>query len=455
MAAVIDFDALPAQAECFDDDETGTLLYSGGLGSGKTYYLCMKALKLSYLNKNYAGGYLCPSYASFKKDVYPTFVDILENNGIKYKYHKTDKTFRFPWTKAPLYIFTAEKPIAGPNLAYCLINEYSLIHYDRISEMLRRVRIKNAKFKQKCMAGTPEDLHGWLEEFIENQEEMGNFRIVYADTLENHHIDVDYRKYLESILDEQSLKVFAGGHIVRIGGKYFYYSFDKEKVADATCVKIAGKDIHVGMDFNVGRMTASFSHKLWLSNRWEQHFFDEILLTHENANTYDLSDSICKRYGDPEIVKEATKLKGETFHDKWIQLDMPVRKAALAGMVVTCDAAGKNRSTAAQATVMSDVKILRLYGFNVRLKNSNTRLRKRQLLVNGLLFHGRIKAHPKRCKNLIMDWKNVQQNPDYTKKKDKDFKLTHFSDGADYVFDFEYKLPQEENRQKITLYKGY
>lgn len=453
MPVRIKFDYLPAQGKMFSDDDTGTMIYSGGLGSGKTYCLVMKALKLSCINKGFAGGFLCPSYADFKKDVYPTFVEILERHRVKYRYHQSDKTFHFPWSKAPLYVFTAEKPIAGPNLAYCLINEYSLINYTRVNEMLRRVRVKRAPNKQRCLAGTPEDVHGWLEEFIDAQKEKGDFKIIFADTNENVHIDDDYRAYLESILDEQSLKVFAGGQIERIGGEYFYYSFSKEKTEDVSCVRRPNELIHVGVDFNVGRMTASFSHKVWENQRWEQHFFDCILLQYESSNTYDLAEKIIKKYCSNELLlNKALKGTKPYFRDNWLDIPLETRQQSLQHMLVTCDASGKNRSTSSPKDIMTDVAILRSYGLNVRFKRANTRLRKRQTLVNGLLFHGRIKANPTTCKGLLNDWKNVKQKAEnYEKVKDKDNKLTHFSDGADYVIDFEYKLPQEANRKKIGV----
>ena len=419
MPARIKFEKLPGQKLFFEDTTTKTLLFSAGLGSGKTHALCMKALNLSYLNRGFPGGLLCPSFPDYKKDVFVEMVSILADNGIRYKYNQQDKTFQFPWTKAPLYVFTAEKPIAGPNLAYCLVNEYSLMKYDRIREMIRRVRIKKAPNKQRALAGTPEDVYGWLEDFVEAQEKRGDFRIVYADTNENIHIDDDYRKDLEAMLDEQSLRVFASGEIVRIGGNYFYYSYSPERVISDSVKYNSDLIIHVGMDFNVGYMTASLSHKIDLGSETknEQHFFDEILLKGE-SNTYTM----------------ARALKNSEY--PWDK------------MLISCDASGNNRSSSAREKVMSDVKILRAEGFEVRFKSQNPRLRQRQLLVNGMMYHGRIKANPK-CTELLKDWKKTTQLPDYTKDSKTDKTRGHFSDGADYVLDFEHKLDIIRRKSRI------
>lgn len=418
------WEKLPAQEICYDDDITKTIHFSGGLGSGKTYFLCRKAIKLSVLNYGFAGGILVPAYSDFKRDVEPTFDDIFNDLGLEenihYWYHKTDKTYRFIWNKKPLYIFTGEKPIAGPNLAYCLVNEFSLIKYDRIREMLRRVRVQGAPVRQRVLAGTPEDIYGWLDEFVEGQQKKeekypNSYKLVFADTRENTHIDPDYRAHLESMLDAQSLKVFASGQMVRLGGTYFYYAFLREK--NLGNVKYNKNDlVYVGLDFNVGKMAASFSHKVFneKTSRNEQHFFDELLLEsagNDYADTKKMAIAIKSRYGVDNVI-------------------------------ITCDASGNSRKTSG----VSDVQMLESFGFKVRFSRSNPRLRDRQLLVNGLLDHGSIIINPE-CKILIRDLEKVQQNKsDFTKVKDSDDRLTHMSDGMDYLLDWEYQTTIRRTR---------
>lgn len=410
---------LPTQAKVFNDDITNTIVQSMGLGGGKTYNMCMKLLKLSYLNQNQSGGILAPSYAMFKKDIHPTMEMILNANNIPFKFHGSDKWYKFPWSKAPLWVFSAEKPIAGPNLAFCGINEFSLIPYERINEMLRRVRIKEAPFKQKILVGTPEDVHGWLEEFIERQEERGEdyFKIHYGDTDENIHIDENYGRELETLLDEKALEVFKSGRIARLGNDYFYYSFSKEK--NVTPVATYRKDlvIHVGLDFNVGNMCATFSHKIGD----KQHFFDEVQLKGD-SNTYTMAKYILNKYPKERIL-------------------------------ITCDASGKNRSTSAKEKVLSDVAVLKEYFHKdqIRFKSQNPRLRKRQLHMNGLLYHSRILIHPN-LKKTIRDFDKCRQKPDFTKDEGKDKSFSHFTDGCDYVCDFEHPMSLKKERHDFTAW---
>lgn len=398
MSAKIKYEKLPTQAKVFDDDVTRIIMQSMGLGGGKTYNLCMKLLKLSAQNPNCAGGLLCPSFADFQRDVLPTMESILEKNRVKYRYHKTYKTFHFPWSKKPLYCFSAEKPIAGPNLGYCGINEFSLIPYVRISEMLRRVRVKEARNMQSILVGTPEDVYGWLDEYIENQLERGpeQFQIHYGGSAENTYISDDYVKELESMLDEEALKVFRDGQLGRMGSDYFYYAFDRPSNVSADVGYDKNLPIYVGMDFNVGRMALTFSHKV----NDTQLFFDEKLFR-----------------GDSNTEMVARELKD--IYPK-------------AMMTIICDASGANRSTAARGGLTSDVAILKDAGYNVEYRRSNPRLRQRQLQMNGMLEKKRILMHPK-CKGLINDIKNVRQKENFIKNETSDHSMSHFSDCLDYT----------------------
>ena len=410
-----DWHKLPAQQEIYEDDITDTLMMSAGLGSGKSYVAVRKALKLSAINRNSEGGFLVPAYSDFRRDIQPLFKKILSEElglqeGRMWGFHNTYKEYRFCWSKAPLYIFTAEKPIAGPNLSYCIINEFSLMEYERVNEMLRRVRAKNAKQSQRLMVGTPEDIYAWLPDFIDMMEKINKttpnkFRKIHADTRENIFVDPNYRSHLEATLDAQSLQVYAQGHIVKIGGNYFYYSFNRSRHVSEASAFIPDMVIHCGMDFNVDKFCVNFSHKI--GNK--QYFFDELTLR-EGKSTYDMATAIKQRYPD-----------------HWQHR-----------MIITCDASGNQRRTSALATVMTDVAILKHEGLNVRFKTANPRLRERQMLINGMFEHDRILISPN-CKETIRDLSRVMQKSDYTKDPGSKNELGHMSDGLDYVLDFEHK----------------
>ena len=387
--------------------------------SGKTYLLCMKLLKLSVVNNAHSGGVLAPTYSDFRRDIKPTFVEILEDNGIPYKYHGAEHYFSFPWQKknAFLYVYSADRPISGVNLGWGGINEMSLISWERINEFIRRVRIKETPHPQKILVGTPEDTFGWLPDYVDAQLKLGEdaFKIYHASTEENTHISADYINVLRSMMDEQTLKVFLSGQIVKLGGKYFYYSFKQEVNVSNIAQFNPSLPIHCGLDFNVGKMACHFGHKL---DRF-YHIFDELFLRGE-SNTYTMADAIKEKYPD-----------------HW------------QSMIITCDASGNARKSAALEHAISDVQILRKKGFTVRFKTVNPRLRKRQILVNGKLEHGEILVNPK-CRYVIKDFNACLQKDDYTKDEGKEGLNSHMSDGIDYVVDYEFKVETDKSKYIIT-----
>ena len=274
--AQIVYNPLPSQRTFHNDLETDVLIFAGGLGSGKSYALVQKLLHLSYINKGFAGGVLCPTVADFKRDILPLFEQTFAENGLQdvCRYKRGDTCFIFPWTDKPLYVFTGERPIAGPNLAYCGINEPSLIKEIRVNEMMRRVREKSAPVKQRAMAGTLEDHLGWLQDFIEQHEKSGKLRLVNASTAQNVHLDPEYYQHLKDTLDPLSFRLFAEGEMIRLGSNVFYYSFSQDNNLCKTEYD-PNLQLFVNVDFNVGNMTAVCCQQYW-DNKGNKitHFVD-------------------------------------------------------------------------------------------------------------------------------------------------------------------------------------
>lgn len=450
--------AFPTQKLVYNDDDTENIMMAGGLGSGKTRVLCEKALKLSLLNKDVAGGFLCQSYKDFWKDVQPEFEKVFGKFKIKHKvkFHGTRLTYHFPWSKAPLYIFSGEKEIAGPNLGYCLINEFSLIPWQRINEMMRRVRVR-CPHKQRIFGGTPEDKFVWIDDFIDMMEKKemkdpGSFVLYHAHTEENTVNDEDYADLLRATMDDNALKVFLQGQTgVRLGGDYFYYKYDdKAHVSELACYD-ENLLIHVGLDFNVGKMACSYSHKVKtgnITNPYKQHFFDETLLFGE-SDTYTISIEIIRKYCfDKDLMDQVKNIDHENEQDVWLDtwqnIPLHKRQKGLSNMLISGDASARARKSSGT----SDFLILEKMGFITRFRRSNPRLRERQLLIAGLMQHNLILVNPK-CKYIRRDFLKVEQDKlSFGKLKDKDDKLTHMSDGCDYVLNEEYELAKRKSKQR-------
>jgi hypothetical protein len=401
--------------------------FSGGAvhhNSGKTFGLVHKSLKLSWLNRPLRGGIVAPSIPEYKKDVLPVFEAILEENRLTrlFHYHKTDKVWTTPW-KSKIEVATAEKRIRGPNWAWACINEGTLISEDRWKEVVGRVRVKGARHPQIASSGTPEGkAHYVYEKFVD--QPLKNSRIIFGDTRANaRNLDPSYIPTMESAYDPTMLQAYMMGLFVNLKGNLFYYSYDTVRNHDKAYRPDPDGDFLVSLDFNVDPMCAT----IWQYTGKVIHAdggngilvpfkqlagVDQIELGPQAAVGHaSLTDAMCA----------ALKARGYTPDITTIYPDP----------------AGKARSTSGNP----DIVILKRSGYDkIKYRNAAPQFRKRQLCVNNLLAKGIVVINPDKCPGMRRDWEAVEQDPtDFSKIKDNP-KLTHHSDGFDYLADIEYPL---------------
>ena len=366
------------------------------------------------LNAPYSGAIVGPDFQELKKDVIPEMIGILERNNIPYRYHKTDHYFTFPWSRGKLFLVSADKPIRGPNWAFALINEVTLIPLDKYKEVIGRVRVKRAKFPQIASVGTPE---GYASEYYDYMivSPPKGLRIIYGSTDDNaQNLHEFYLENLESAYDKKWVEAYRKGLWVNMAENLFYYSYDPKKNHDET-LKASEFDLfHISMDFNVDPFCAT----VWGYDGFKLYGVTQIEL--KGAQGYRTENMI-----------EALKSRG--FNPT--------------NSTIYPDPAGKARSTKG----LPDVTILRNAGFEVRVKTVAPSFRQRQLNVNNLLDKSLITFHPIQCAGIKRDLEGVEQNIITLEKDKSNANLTHFSDGLDYMCDI--LFPFSGNAKGTTLVK--
>ncbi len=397
----------------FEDDLVSKFLHlSTGFGGGKSHGLVMKSLRLSAINRHLAGGLVCPSYADFKRDLLPLFEEIFYDNDKKFYYNGQDHYFKFPWSRGKLWVASGEKKLRGPNWAYACINELTLLPLVRYKEVIGRVRLKASVCPQIASVGTPEGMASeYYDVFIEKP--WKNLRIIYGDTRDNaENLDETYVQSLEDSYDDVMLDTYLKGLWVNMTGNRFYYSYDPDKHLDKEIKQREYATVHVSMDFNVDPMTCV----CWNFDGIKLSAFDEITIpgNKDGADTNQICIALKKRGYDPEAC------------------------------VVYPDPAGKARSTNGKP----DHKILEEHGFTLRKKAKAPLVRQRQLNVNNVLNKGYVKINPDKCPGLKKDFMSVELDPVTLEKVKKNKKLTHYSDGFDYMCDilFPYSGKKPETR---------
>lgn len=412
------------QAEFDADLQTKLLALIGGYGSGKTFGLVHKAIKLSWLNRPLRGGIVAPSIPEYKKDVLPVFNQILEDNRLTslFHYHKTDKIWTTPW-KAQIEVATAEKRIRGPNWAFACINEATLITKERFLEVIGRVRVDGARFPQIALSGTPEGLaHYVYEDFVDKP--LKNSRVIYGDTRANaQNLDASYIPTMEAAYDPQILDAYMRGIFVNLTGNRFYYSYDPIRNHDKLLSPNFSEEFLVSLDFNIDPMCATVwqytGRKIFAdmgngvqTGVYQIGAIDQIELRPEAAVGHaSLTDAMCIALKQRGYTPDVT--------------------------TIYPDPAGKARSTSGNP----DIVILRKNGYDrIKYRNAAPQFRKRQLCVNNLLAKGIVVINPDRCPGIKRDFEAVEQDPVTLEKIKTNPKLTHHSDGFDYLADIEFPM---------------
>jgi hypothetical protein len=409
----IRYNRLPYQ-DAFQRSEKPNVYLSTGYGGGKTYSLVMKGFELMNVNAGLPGGLLCPNFKMYKRDVLPTIRQICSSNRIPYKYNKSDFLWFFPDTQSSLYVFHAEDDgasIRGPNLAFGLINEVTLVSKEAYDAFLARIRLKMARRLQIAMSGTPEGFNWNYEYFVEVPR--ADTDLIFGDARSNVHVASTYFKRLEDSYDPLMQEQYIAGKFVNLKGRRCAWAFDRFKHTRDDVEKIPGLPVLVSLDFNVAPMAATLwnrvpygmdprtGHALGSTLR----AFDEICL--ESSDTYDLS----------EVLKE------KTIGDH---------------VVIYPDPAGGARSTKSKVT---DLQILKLNGFeNLRFK---TQISVRDCLnaLNNLLSKDHVVLNSKRCRQSIADLEQCSFKAGDSFEIDKsNSKRTHWLDGIKNMIDYEFPI---------------
>jgi phage terminase large subunit len=403
----ITYDPLDHQ-EKFHESRKPMVYLSTGYGGGKSYSLVMKAFQLMDINFGMPGGLLCPSLKMFKRDVLPLFREICSENGVPFKFNKQDFYFQFPDTKSIIYVFHDEDKgasIRGPNLAFMLINEVTLVSKEGFDAALGRVRIKKAPFRQTAMSGTPEGFNWCYDYFVKTPRKDTD--LIFGDMRLNVHVAEDYAARLMETYDDLLVQQYVEGQFVNLAGSRACYAFNRFNHTSAGVKYDELRPIWVSMDFNVNPMSATLWQPLPRTGQVWLQAYDEICIN--ASDTYEFSRELKQKVGvDIEDV------------------------------TIYPDPMGKSRST---NSLRSDFDILKQHGFSeIKAKTRTVSVRSGLNALNNLFAKGRIMINSDKCGNLITDLEQciLKQGTHEIDKKDPN--RSHWLDGAKYLADYEFPV---------------
>lgn len=426
MLVKVNYEALHHQ-DRFHFSEKPKVYLSAGYGAGKTFSLVMKELELMMVNAPHPGGLLSPDLKMFKRDVWPTILQIANENfdpPLNVVYRRQESELYFPDYKATIYIFHSEddgQSIRGPNLAYMGINEISLCSHKAFLAAIARVRLKKATKRQIIMSGTPEEFNWAYEYFIEHPRE--DTELIFGSSRDNVFVADDYIKMLEESYDDLMRQQYVDGQYVNLKGMRAAHAFDRFKHVKEFKY-IPGNPIFCSLDFNIYPMAAALWHQGTVESTYKLGCFKDFKI--DGSDTEDFC-GVLKQY----LTDIGAKLDDVTIYP---------------------DPAGGAGSTKSKGH-KSDIDILKEQGFkNIKYHRSIRSVRDCLNATNRLLARNEVIIDPS-ARNLISDLEQCKIKEGSYEIDKSDSKRSHWLDGAKNMIEYEFPIMISRPEFRQTRYR--
>lgn len=396
--------------------------FRAGFGAGKSFAGTHKVLLRCNQNPGMNGMLVSSTYGRMSRDVLPTLFSLLDSAGVSHEWIKPAVAGTPPralligkgWLNSIVHIGSMDNPdsLKGPNLAWINGDEAALFPRNVPGKaettwavLISRLRVQGAT-NTVDLTGTPEGMGNWTNDpgmfgvaptdSSLYAEWARDYQVVQASTGSNTHLPAGFVRGLENALDpQQRLEKIHGQPASGVKGACYYEWRPWHVDARVRYHPLRGP-VHVGIDFNVGKMCAV------LMQHWRDCFtvFDEVIL--RDSNTRALASAVKKRL------------------ELW--------KVPLEQVETHPDASGRSRKT----TGPSDHAVLMEEGLvNLRFSPSgNPLVADRRNAVNGALYHRRFFVAP-RCGDVVRDC--TQLAVDDAGEILKTSELSHSTDAAGYV----------------------
>jgi len=394
-------DLHPGQLAFVDDTATQIIGISAGYGAGKTRALCAKAVMLAAANQGFIGAVMEPTGPLIRDIWQNDFEQFLEAYEIPYTFRASplpEYMLHLPGgdTKILCRSFENWSRIIGLNLAWVLADEIDTVTPSIANKAFPKIlgRLRSGNVRQFGAASTPEGFRWmWTTFGSEQAKDRDDRKLIKMRSSDNPHLPPDFIERLEANYDPNLLKAYLEGEFVNLTTGVIYDRFDRTKHVVSSLPNTEREPLRIGVDFNVGNMSAIIGVKLGSSLL----VIDEISGAHD---TDALAQQIKARYPDRRIY-------------------------------IYPDASGGNRSTNASQT---DIQILESYGMSNQSPRANPPVRDRVAAVQALLENGKGQVRLQvshTCKRLI----ECLELQCYTEKgdPDKDAGHDHMNDALGYL----------------------
>lgn len=398
----------------------------GGMGSGKTDALVHRTFNLIHKyspmfkkeGKMYVFGLYEPTYALINKILIPRIELFCQKFNIEYDLNKSENKIYLRELGAIIYLVTMENPekIIGYETADAIIDELDTLTMDKAEEVWARVLSRNRLKKpdgnpNTCgVTTTPEGFKFCYKKWV--LEKNDKYEVIRGLTMNNKYISQDYIQSLIDSYPPLKLKAYLSGEFVNFQGLTVYEDFNKD--LNVTTLEISDHDVlHIGMDFNVGKMSA-------------------VIGIIKDGCAFVL-DEIFGVLDTPAMIKEIKKrYKNEKIY-------------------VYPDASGGQRKSVSASE--TDITLLKEH-FIVKAKAVNPRVKDRVMTVQGMIKNGkgvrRLFINISKCERLVENLE--QQIYDKNGEPDKRAGKDHMLDALGYFIYWHFAISKKSYKVIEYLY---
>lgn len=399
--------------------------FVAGFGSGKTWVGCAGICKHVWEWPRINSGYFAPTYPQIRDIFFPTIEEVAFDWGLKVKTKESDKEVEFysgGQYRSTTICRSMEKPqtIVGFKIGHALVDELDVLPKLKAEHAWRKI-IARMRYNVDGLKNgvdvttTPEGFKFVYQQFVKQLREKpalnDMYGLVQASTFDNElNLPPDYIPSLMDSYPEQLIMAYLNGQFVNLTSGTIYTAYDRKLNCSQETIQ-PGEALFIGMDFNVGKMSAIVHVKrLGLP-----HAVDEII------NGYDTPDMIRQ-------IKERY----------WLYADGEFRNTRQ--IRVYPDASGGSRKSVKASE--TDISLLKQAGFMVSAPGANPPVKDRINSMNAMFCNAagqrRYRINADKCPTYADDLE--QQIWDPNGEPDKKQGNDHRPDAGGYFIHKEYPI---------------
>lgn len=376
--------------------------FVGGFGSGKTDALITRGLKLKLEFPANDVAFYEPTYDLVRMIAFPRFQEKLEQIGLPYRLIKSPhNVIEIPGAGRIIFrSMDTPSRIIGYEVGDSLVDELDTLKRDDAALVWRQIIARNRQKKaggainSASVATTPEGFRFVYERWEANP--VDGCELIRAPTYSNPHLPLGYIDSLRSMYPSHLLDAYVEGQFVNLTTGTVYLQFSRKRNNSSETIK-QGEPLFIGMDFNVGNMSAVVHVK----RDGAPHAVDEI---GKGYDTPDMARMITERYQGHSII-------------------------------VYPDASGASRKSVNASK--TDIQILQDHKFTVVAPKANPPVRDRINAMNAA-FAGNYRVNTDRCP--IYTRCLEQQAYGNNGEPDKSQGLDHMPDAGGYFIAQDYPI---------------